>query len=228
MAQRSFFKHYSDMRHKEALNLIKEGGLIQYARLMITLEIISDHFSGSQKLNEIQVSDWELRSNLCMNRSNFGKFLESLKKIGIELTRTDYLVNFSTDSLKIFFRKYEKKAKEKREPKKELTNSKKILFNFQDGRFYNISNTLLEPWKEAYPAIDVTAEIRKAAAWLIANPKNKKKSYERFLNQWLSRAQDSAVKVGVFKKPTVAEQMREVYENNPFRRERLERETKGE
>lgn len=46
-----------------------------------------------------------------------------------------------------------------------------------------------------YPAVDVRAEIRKAVAWLEANPRNRKSQWRRFLNSWLSRCQDSAPRV---------------------------------
>jgi hypothetical protein len=72
--------------------------------------------------------------------------------------------------------------------------NQKILFDFKTGEFLNL-NGKAEFWQKAYPAINVLSEIKKAAAWLIANPKNKKSDYPRFLNAWLSRAQDRAPKV---------------------------------
>lgn len=73
-----------------------------------------------------------------------------------------------------------------------LASHEKIVF---DGRQFLNINGELSVWREAYPAINVEAELRKAAAWLVANPKNKKSQYGRFLNSWLSRAQDSAPRV---------------------------------
>jgi DNA-binding transcriptional regulator GbsR (MarR family) len=64
-------------------------------------------------------------------------------------------------------------------------------FDFITGIFSNLESHL-NRWEEAYPAICVEAEIKKAAAWLIANPKNRKSNYARFLNLWLSKAQDRA------------------------------------
>lgn len=45
-----------------------------------------------------------------------------------------------------------------------------------------------------YPAVDVKSEIRRATAWCINNPKNRKtkSGINRFLNSWLSRAQNNA------------------------------------
>ena len=49
-------------------------------------------------------------------------------------------------------------------------------------------------WSRAYPKVDVLAEVRKARAWCLSNPKNRKTKggASRFLNSWLSRANDEA------------------------------------
>lgn len=50
---------------------------------------------------------------------------------------------------------------------------------------------LLPTWKIAYPGIDILAEIRKAHAWEMGNPENRKVNRSRFLTNWLNRAQDN-------------------------------------
>lgn len=45
-------------------------------------------------------------------------------------------------------------------------------------------------WQQACPGIDVLAEVRKAHAWEVANPKKVKKDRARFLGSWMNRAQD--------------------------------------
>ena len=69
----------------------------------------------------------------------------------------------------------------------------KIVF---DGSSFQNINGQITAWVSAYPAVDVHAEIKKAAVWLMANPKNKKSNYARFLTSWISRAQDKAPRVG--------------------------------
>jgi len=66
----------------------------------------------------------------------------------------------------------------------------KISFNWETSKIENVKKTQVKIWSEAYPACDVSAEIRKAAAWQAANPKKRKKDYKRFLNNWLSRCQE--------------------------------------
>lgn len=89
---------------------------------------------------------------------------------------------------------------------KEISNdiSKKPTFDYEHGSFENLPEIQVESWKTAYPAIDVDREIKRAAAWLLANKKNRKSNVTRFLNNWLSRAQDSAPRVqAVPPSPTV-------------------------
>lgn len=68
----------------------------------------------------------------------------------------------------------------------------KISFDPRTGEFSNISQKQIQLWAAAYPAIAVEAEIRKASAWLLANPKNRKSNYNRFLTNWFTRSQDKA------------------------------------
>ena len=72
----------------------------------------------------------------------------------------------------------------------------KISFNFEKQSWINLNGTHKSIWIEAYPALSIDAELNKMKAWLLANPKNRKSNYERFINNWLSRAQDGASKRG--------------------------------
>lgn len=76
---------------------------------------------------------------------------------------------------------------------KPSVESKKITF---DGSNFQNINGHMAVWKKAYPAIDIEIELQKAAAWLVSNPNNRKSQYGRFLNGWLTRAQDRAPRVG--------------------------------
>lgn len=71
---------------------------------------------------------------------------------------------------------------------------------------FSIYRAQVADWQEAYPAVDVPQECREMRQWLIANPSNKKtaKGIRRFINSWLSRAQDRAPLVKVAKTATQA------------------------
>ena len=65
---------------------------------------------------------------------------------------------------------------------------------------YEVDNKLLKKWaqltaawKASCPGVNIKTEVAKAHAWEIANPQRRKKDRGRFLNTWLSKAQDSPV-----------------------------------
>lgn len=58
---------------------------------------------------------------------------------------------------------------------------------------YAVTQSQIDSWAEAYPAVDIDLAIRQMAAWLDANPDRRKtrKGCPRFINTWLGREQDS-------------------------------------
>jgi uncharacterized protein YdaU (DUF1376 family) len=71
------------------------------------------------------------------------------------------------------------------------------------GKVYGVSQELVNEWSKAYPAVDVQAELQKMRVWAMSNPNMQKTSngIPRFVNAWLSKAQNEAGKVpsGSFK-----------------------------
>lgn len=71
-------------------------------------------------------------------------------------------------------------------------NGHRIAFDWEAFMFTGITAEDMKRWQEAYPALPVPDLVDRAAIWLKANPKNRKSNYERFLTNWLVRAQDRA------------------------------------
>lgn len=68
---------------------------------------------------------------------------------------------------------------------------KKAKLDFVNGKWVGVTPEQLEAWKAAYGAVDIEAELKKAAAWIVSNPHLAPKSQlGRFLNTWFSRTQD--------------------------------------
>lgn len=67
---------------------------------------------------------------------------------------------------------------------------KEIIFNFKTGKFEGILKKDISGWEGAYPACDIMLEIKKAAQYMIANPKKKKKNWRRYITGWLNRTQE--------------------------------------
>jgi hypothetical protein len=74
---------------------------------------------------------------------------------------------------------------------KGASNANEVRFD-AEARQWFVPELLKAQWVKAYPAANVDGELAKAAAWLLANPKNAKSNYARFLTNWLTRAQDRA------------------------------------
>lgn len=62
-----------------------------------------------------------------------------------------------------------------------------------DEKTWPLTSGLVAEFSEAYPDLDVIAECRKAKAWCLANPRNRKTfdGMPRFLNGWLGKAQNN-------------------------------------
>jgi len=74
---------------------------------------------------------------------------------------------------------------------------KGIAFDYDAGRFDHVPPNLVEKWQQAYPAVDVLSELRRMEAWASANPVNRKSNWQRFIVNWLTRAQDRAGRGGL-------------------------------
>jgi hypothetical protein len=76
-------------------------------------------------------------------------------------------------------------------PPSKLAKSQPIMFNEQTLKLENIPIEKLNKWKETFNC-DVEAEIKKMEVWLSANPERRKKNYERFIYNWLSKASEKS------------------------------------
>lgn len=63
----------------------------------------------------------------------------------------------------------------------------------KNGERAIIEDEKLRDWQALYTSIDVREEVRKAAAWCLANPRKRKINVDRFLVNWLSRASKTAL-----------------------------------
>lgn len=80
------------------------------------------------------------------------------------------------------------------EPEKPSSAQPVISLPLNDKTFHDVSEDDIEDWKELYPAVDVMQELRKMKGWLDSNPTRRKtaRGIRRFINSWLSRAQDQS------------------------------------
>lgn len=84
-------------------------------------------------------------------------------------------------------------APKRGKPQKEDRGEIVMTLTLNDKSEYPFCMDDVSNWKELYPAVDILSELRKMKGWLDANPKRRKtkSGIMRFVNGWLSRAQDS-------------------------------------
>ena len=64
---------------------------------------------------------------------------------------------------------------------------------------YHVSRSTYDEWSDCFPGVDVMVELRKAVAWVGANPANRKTvtGASRYFFNWLSKAQNKARRTDV-------------------------------
>ena len=67
-----------------------------------------------------------------------------------------------------------------------------IALPLNDKTEYQVSLTKVSEYKELYPAVDISQELRNMRGWLLSRPDKRKtrRGITRFINDWLARSQD--------------------------------------
>jgi len=61
-----------------------------------------------------------------------------------------------------------------------------------DLGWINIPDAVVDDWARRFPGVDIRAQLSQAHGWLLANPRNRKKRYRRFLESWFRRSQKAS------------------------------------
>lgn len=88
------------------------------------------------------------------------------------------------------------KKEAKAKPKDEVVD--KVIAGYipcTDGT-YEVEQSSVDVWAQAYPDIDIGAELNKVPAWLDSNPKKTLGGCKKFLNRWLNKAQNDVKPTG--------------------------------
>jgi hypothetical protein len=137
-------------------------------------------FCKFQYGNIKRVTDSKVQKHLCSLLDEHGLWDAYLSTVG---STVDSTVGSTVQE--------EEEEKEKDSSSgKRVREKPKVEFSFDTGLFRGISDEQVSRWCDAYPALEIEVELAKAAAWLQANPAKRKKNYQRFLVNWLGRAQE--------------------------------------
>lgn len=99
-------------------------------------------------------------------------------------TDSDWLNRYLTKSLKV-------NAKPKQPQIKNDVNDPVAGYVPCSNGTFEVLQSNFDTWAQAYPNVDIGAELNKVVAWLDSNPKKTVNGCKKFLNAWLSRAQNS-------------------------------------
>lgn len=66
------------------------------------------------------------------------------------------------------------------------------LIPLNDGSGWRPTMTEYEEYERLYPNVDIDQEFRKMRGWCMSNSRKTKRGIKRFVNNWLSRAQDKS------------------------------------
>jgi len=99
-------------------------------------------------------------------------------------TDSDWLNRYLTKALKV-------NAKPKQPVMKNDEDEKVAGYVPCSNGTFEVLQSNFDTWAQAYPNVDIGAELNKVVAWLDSNPKKTVNGCKKFLNAWLSRAQDS-------------------------------------
>lgn len=86
----------------------------------------------------------------------------------------------------------EDKKEDSEDKSSSSTSTPAIKFDFGTESWEGITPQKVATWEQAYPALNISTELRQAGQWLVANPNNRKSNYPRFLVNWFKREQDRA------------------------------------
>lgn len=201
-----------DPKIKNLFHWYGHQGVLSYIFL---LEVIAAEMDESDKHSvTLDAKIW--KSELRFYRdSTFRKWLESCANLGLisyecrtipEGISGESITILCPNLLKIRARKKpigsnKRTLEVEVEEEVDIARSDKIAFDPSLAHWINLEDSKKKIWAETYPAVNLELELKKAWAWAMANPKNRKKNWEAFLVRWLTKAQETAPRVPEGPKP---------------------------
>ena len=88
----------------------------------------------------------------------------------------------------------DQQATSNKNDKNDKNDKKKTYYTESEGLV--VPQAFLDKMITTYPKLNASKEIAAMDAWLLANPKKRKKNYETFINSWLKRGSDSKPSTG--------------------------------
>lgn len=187
------------------LNILAESGFVKRyknnVKSVISIENFLRHQTphGSEKDSELPDVD----GNLTINNRDRNGYVTGKKRINNVKASNNVKNNTSNGASEVDSRHLPVSNAlnpdilnpESLNPESSCANAKQVRFDAASANF-DVPSQIREGWMKAYPAVQIDTELAKAAVWVVANPKNKKSNYARFLANWFTKAQDKAPAMG--------------------------------
>lgn len=195
----SQFQHFKDRRppwiklYREILDDIEWHELDpKSAKVLVMIWLIASEFDGC--LPDIKKLAFRLRMTEKDTEVSLIKLSHWLEQDDISVISArdqDDLLETETET------ELEKETKTEISVEPQSVSQPVVEVPILGNKVYGINQKMVNEWSKAYPAVDVQAELQKMRVWAMSNPTMQKTStgIPRFVNAWLSKAQNEAGRV---------------------------------
>ena len=177
-----------------ALKTFEQFGMIEVINDTITIPKWEKH----QQLDALEASKEHTRLRVQRYRER-QKALTDTCNVTVTSSNADRIDKNRVDKNK----EYKNTSYSCPEPSKDASTPTVYQLPLNDGTMYAITQEDFTKYERLYPAVNVMAQLRKMDGWLDGNPQRRKtrKGIRKFVNNWLSNAQDSGKRESVAEKP---------------------------
>ena len=163
----------------------------QSAKILVMLWLIASENDG--KITSLEEASWRMRLPLKDLQQSISKLYHWIEQDDNSLISSVY----QDDPLEKRREETEKRQRREdscTETKPRLATEPPLVTFSTDGtvKEFHVTQSMIDKFDVAYPALDILSEIQRAKSWVDSNPSRKKTAngMPKFLNSWLGRAQD--------------------------------------
>lgn len=148
-------------------------------------------------IQRTEINNGNLRNGVCYRISEEASFKKSFRHPDFQDTEIQDTENtdVSKKTNKIYKKEQEVRiiAQTPTAPRKAVPEV--ISFSFDSKQFVGITDEDIKAWKELYPAVDVTREIKEMVQWILSHDSKakSKKLWRKFIFNWLRGSNEKSI-----------------------------------
>lgn len=203
-----WFKHYSDAKYDTRLRrLIKKHGLKGYGLYFFIIETISFNLNPQNPIPDLEDSAKDIADYLgedtieieeimlfCLNEKLFEQDENTAKIVCFKLlAHLDNTLSSNPEIRQILsnFNKLEETSSNLKQIRLDKNRIDKNIYReteyIYECDYFSVPVSKHKEYSEIYKDIDIIKQYKKMKIWLDDNPTKRKKNYDRFVSNWLSR-----------------------------------------